>query len=277
MVAKALASEADAVILDLEDSVPGPKKAEARDNVRRRLVTPASGALMCARITKPKAGLLDADLEAVVQPGLLAVVVPKTRDADDVLEVADALSYYEGRRGIERGTTLVWPLAETASAVLRADSIARASRRVAYFGGGTSPDGDLARDIGYHWSATGLETLWERSHVLFQARAAGVPHPMTGVVTDVSDHGAFTTFARQSRALGYDGLMVIHPKHVRETNTIFSVGDEARQWATEVVTAMAEAESRGTAATLQGGRMIDTAMLRTAQSVLKEADGGAGR
>ena len=111
-------------------------------------------------------GELDADLDAVVHPHLTAVLVPKVIHEDQVVEVAEALAHFEGRRAMPRGQVRIWPLVETAAAVQRSDRIARASARVAFMGGGTSRQGDIARALGFRWSAEGLETLYLRSKVL---------------------------------------------------------------------------------------------------------------
>jgi citrate lyase subunit beta/citryl-CoA lyase len=256
---------ADAVLLDLEDSVVEGRIDAARTSVRAWLeARPAPvDPVACVRLHAPDDHQLDEDLDAVVQPQLTAVLVPKVTHEDEVVEVAEALAFYEGRRAMPRGEVRIWPLVETATAVQRADRIARASGRVAYMGGGTSRQGDIARALGFQWSADGLETLFLRSKVLVDVRAAGVPNPVSGLVSSLDGSADLETFARQSRALGYEGLMVIHPSQVARVNEVFSPTAEEREEARAVLAALADAEAQGLGAVTYRGRMIDRANIET--------------
>ena len=256
---------ADAVLIDLEDSVVEGSIDAARASVRAWLEARAAPVdpVACVRVHALCDDQLDDDLDAVVQPELTALLVPKVVHEDEVVEVAEALSFYEGRRGMPRGQVRIWPLVETASAVQRADRIAGASERVAYMGGGTSRQGDIARALGFQWSAEGLETLYLRSKVLVDVRAAGVPNPVSGLVSNLDGHADLETFARQSRALGYEGLMVIHPSQVSLVNEVFSPTAEEREEARAVLAALADAEAHGLGAVTFRGRMIDRANIET--------------
>ena len=221
---------ADAVLIDLEDSVVEGQIDAARTSVSAwiRARPSAVDPVVCVRLHAPEDDELDADLDAVVHPHLTAVLVPKVMHEDQVVEVAEALAHYEGRRAMPRGQVRIWPLVETAAAVQRSDRIARASRRVAFMGGGTSRQGDIAR-ARVPVVGRGLETLYLRSKVLVDVRAAGVPNPISGLVSSLEGTEDLETFARQSRALGYEGLMVIHPSQVALVNEVFSPTAEERQ------------------------------------------------
>jgi citrate lyase subunit beta/citryl-CoA lyase len=264
-LAKADQRGADAVLLDLEDSVVEGSIDAARTSVRAWLEARESpvAPVACVRIHATRERQLDDDLDAVVQPHLTAVLVPMVTHEDEVVEVAEALAYYEGRRGMPRGQVRIWPLVETAAAVQRADRIAAASDRVAYMGGGTSRQGDIARALGFQWSAEGLETLFMRSKVLVDVRAAGVRNPVSGLVSTLDGGADLETFARQTRALGYEGLMVIHPSQVALVNEVFSPTAEEREEARAVLAALAEAEAQGLGAITFRGRMIDRANIET--------------
>ena len=273
-LAKADQRGADAVLIDLEDSVVEGQIDAARASVSawiRARLSPVDP-VVCVRLHAPEDGELDRDLDAVVHPHLTAVLVPKVIHEDQVADVAEALAYYEGRRGIPRGQVRIWPLVETAAAVQRSDRIARASARVAFMGGGTSRQGDIARALGFRWSAEGLETLYVRSKVLVDVRAAGVPNPISGLVSSLEGTEDLETFARQSQALGYEGLMVIHPSQVALVNEVFSPTAQERQEAREVLAALADAEAHGLGAVTYRGRMIDRANIETIHA-LGLADG----
>ncbi|HEX7096187.1 MAG TPA: CoA ester lyase [Acidimicrobiales bacterium] len=262
---------ADAVILDLEDSVSAAGKERAREAAGEWIAARGEAArpVVCVRVNALDDGVLAEDLEHVVQPALRAVLVPKIRHEDDVRAVAEELAYYEGRRGMPLGTVRIWPLVETVDAVQRAAAIASASPRVAYMGGGSSAGGDLARELNFEWSPDGLETLYVRSKVLVDVRAAGVPNPVSGLVTDIDDIDVVRQFAAQARRLGYEGMMVIHPSHVAIANEVFAATAEQLREARAILDALASAEREGVAAVVVDGRMVDTAMARSAAELLE--------
>ena len=265
---------ADAVLLDLEDSVATAKLREARANVGEWIANrpEAVNPVVCVRINALEEGRLDDDLSSIVYPALTAVLVPKVVHEDEVRTVAEALAYYEGRRGLLRGSVRIWPLIETASAIQRSDRIARSSSRIAYMGAGTSRQGDIARALGFRWTPENTETLYVRSKVLVDVRAAGIPNPISGLISSVDNTDDLRLLAEQSRALGYEGLMAIHPSQVALINEVFSPTDEERQEARDVIAALEDAEARGLGAVTLNGRMIDKAMVETirAQGLLEE-------
>ena len=264
---------ADAVILDLEDAVALPGKSSARAHasmwLRERAAEQAP--LATVRVNAVGEGSIERDLDAVVHPSLLAVLVPKVRSAEEILEVAELLSYYEGKRGLRRGAVRIWPIIETAEAVRDVSLIAATSARVAYLGGGTSDQGDLARAIGFEWSLGGDETLYIRSHVLIAARAAGIVNPMTGLVSGLADVDEVREFALTSRRLGYAGMMVIHPAHVAVVNEVFTPTVEQVREATRVIAVLDRAGRTGVGAVAHDGRMVDVAMARTAAALVADA------
>lgn len=264
---------ADAVILDLEDAVAESGKETARRNSAEWLTDRQRGVgpWAMARVNTGVVEDLERDIAAVVHDSLLAVLVPKIKSPDDVRLVADLLSWHEGRAGIPRGQTIIWPIIETAMAVRRVDEIACASSRIEFMGGGTSRDGDLARSVGFEWTPEGLETLAIRSEVLVAARAAGVQHPMTGLVAGLADSEEVRAFAESSRRLGYMGMMVIHPAQVAVVNEVFTLTRERIDDARRVIDALGHAAEEGIGAVEHDGRMIDGAMAQTAHKVLADA------
>ncbi len=277
-VRKAMHSAADALILDLEDSVTASKRDDARRQVRAAAATErSSGPWLCVRINAVAGRALDEDLAVAVGPGLLAVVVPKVRGAEDVEVVEAALAARERLAGLPAGRIRIWPLVESAAAVQASAQLAASTTRIAYLGGGTSRGGDLAASLGFEWTAGGLETLFVRSKILVDARAAGVPHPVTGLVTDLHDVAQLLAFAAQSRQLGYEGMMVIHPSHVAPVNDIFGASAAHREQASALLAALERGEASGHGAVTHEGRMIDTAMRAPAQDLLRTRPPGASR
>lgn len=269
---RAAERSSDAVVLDLEDAVAADGKPSARSNAAAWLAERStSRPFGMARVNSIDSGLLGADLEVIVGPALEAVLVPKIRSAEDVREVADRLSWLEGRNGVAHGRIAIWPIVETASAVTAIDEIARSSSRVAYLGGGTSEQGDLAREIGFEWTVDGLETLHIRSRVLIAARAAGLHNPMTGLVSTLAELQEVEQFARQARQLGYSGMMVIHPAHVAVVNAVFTPSERDVARAAAMMHALDDAAAHGDGAVAFEGRMVDVAMARTARLLMADA------
>jgi citrate lyase subunit beta/citryl-CoA lyase len=273
-VEKALTLEADAVILDLEDSVPAAERPEARAGVRAWLEQRDDGPAVCVRINALADDCLDADLDAVVRPGLVAVMVPKVTEPREVQRVAKGLDKLERRVGLPVGSVRLWPSVENAAAARRAFDLASSSPRVAYMGGAAALNGDLAHAIGFGWTPPlFLETLYLRSEILVDMRAAGVANPMTGVVTNLRDLDEVEAFARQSRAIGYEGMMVIHPSHVPIVNEIFGATADDVAAAKRLLEAWDGATRDGLGAVDHEGQMIDAAMVRVARDVVARAEG----
>ena len=216
--------------------------------------------------------------EAVVHAGLVGVAVPKIYRAAEVAAVAEALADLEAERGIELGTTDVQPLLETALGMHGAFEILTASARVRSCFAGSARDGDANRELGFRWSRGGEETFALRSHLLLEARAAGVAYPISGTWVDVLDATGLEDFAEQSAALGYAGMYVIHPAHVESVNRIFTPSEEQVERYRSIVAEFERAERAGLGAVTFEGSMIDAAMAAQAREFLRFAEGdGDGR
>lgn len=272
---KARAAGADAAILDLEDAVPASGKPAARAEVADVITRAAAPADQAGRMAlfvrvNPMDGWAGAEeLRAVVRPGLAGIVLPKVRSARDV-ELADRLlGWCEREQGLPPGQVALIPLLETARGLREAYDIARAAPRIAYLGALTAPGGDVERAVGYRWSPAGTETVALRSRVLLDARAAGVPCPVSGLWTRVGDLSGLRAFAEQTRSLGYEGMMAIHPSHVPVINEVFSPGAAELTRCAALITAVESAQKNGTGAVSFQGEMVDEAMARTARLVLE--------
>jgi citrate lyase subunit beta/citryl-CoA lyase len=265
---RALTSGADGLILDLEDAVPAAERPHARRCIREFLDEADPGRPVFVRVNSLETESFLADLEAVVRPRLAGVVVPKVSSASDVRFADRTLSWLEERNGLALGTVLVTPLLETAAGMRSAYAIGCASPRIAYMGGLGVKGGDVERALGYRWSKAGLETLAMRSQILLDVRAAGVPHPLTGVWTDIQDLDGLRAFAEQGRDLGYEGMTAIHPGHIATINEVFSVSSDEVDYYRRLIAALEEAAAAGRAAVRFEGELIDTAMVRTARERL---------
>ena len=263
---------ADALILDLEDSVPVPQKPEARRLVAQMLQElGAAGQTLVVRVNRLETGLTAADLEAVTSPHLYCILLPKTRGPADVVEVDTLLRHFEDKAGVPAGQILIDPALETAEGIRRSYEIATASPRVAHMGASGGKGGDTARSIGFQWTPEGLETLFLRSKVLVDVRAAGVPYPLSGGWMDIHDLDGLRAAARQAKQLGYTGMHLIHPSHVPVVNEVFTpTAEEVAQWQ-GLIQAMEQQRAQGGAAVTYGGDMVDIAHEETARAMLEMA------
>ncbi len=276
-IRKALACEADAVVLDLESATPIGEQGRAREICRRMIREhhAAGGGggqpAILVRVAEARSPEQSRDLAAVVQDGLTGILLPQVQDARDVVATDEALARQEALAGVAIGWTRIMPLVESASAIRMAFEIATASPRVAYMGGATGRGGDLARSLGFRFSAEGHETLFLRSKVLVDVRAAGIPNPISGIWGLVDDLDGLRRFAEQSRDLGYEGLMTIHPKQVPIVNAVFSPsGEEIGEWR-RIIEAMENAAREGQGAIRLDGRLVDAAHVATARQQLERA------
>jgi citrate lyase subunit beta / citryl-CoA lyase len=270
--AKAIAAGADALILDLEDSVPIDSKVEAREAVSEFLRgVRDAGVPFLVRVNDADTPLFLDDVLAVVEAGATGLVLPKVSGPDDVIAADRLLLAVELRCARAPGSTLIVPILETPSAIRNAYRIGLSSRRVAYMGGMSARGGDIERGVAFRWSAGGEETFTFRAQALLDARAADVPHPVTGTWTDVDDLDGLRAFAVQSRNLGYEGMALIHPSHVAIANEVFSVDEDELERDRQLLDAMAQAERDGSAATRFDGHMVDVAMVTRARERLANA------
>jgi citrate lyase subunit beta/citryl-CoA lyase len=272
MLEKAPGYGADALIVDLEDSVPPDRKEEARIMVGEFIAGGAGGALTFVRVNAPDSGLTEADLAAITGPGLAGIQLPKADSADTVRAVDGMLAGLEATRGLAPGSVEIIVSIESAAGVYRCYDIVTAAPRVGSCLVGVAENGDLQRDVGYAYSAGGLETVYIRSKVLLEARHAGIDCPLDGVFSGIADIDAFEAEAALARQIGYRGKKVIHPRHIEPANRIFMPTDAEIAFQERVLTALEAAAKEGRAAAAVDGLMIDVAMAANARRVLAWAD-----
>jgi citrate lyase subunit beta/citryl-CoA lyase len=273
MLEKAGTYGADALVFDLEDSVPVAEKTKARALAREYIGRHKGAALLYARVNALQTGMLEDDLDAIVVKGLDSIRVPKSESAEDIRKVDALLTQFERKRGLAEGIVKICPSLESAKGVWFAYEIASSSPRVHSVMCGTAENGDLQTDLGYTWTAEGLEKLYVRSRVLLAARAAGVEHVLDGAFSNVRDPEALRIDCEASRKLGYRGRSVIHPAQVETVNRVFKPTDEELDYYRRVVEGFDAALALGSAATTVDGKLVDYAMVGMAKRVLAWSEG----
>jgi citrate lyase subunit beta/citryl-CoA lyase len=269
MLAKAVNSGTDAVIVDLEDSVSVDNKPEARSNLDR---LPESPVPYYVRTNAVETGLLWEDIVAAGRSPAVGVIVPKAEDPKVISRVDGALTAMEMESGKTPGSTTVIPLIESAIGVRLTYEMARASERVecVMFGGGEQ--GDLVADLGVEWTPEGTGLMQARSQVLLSSRAAGVPYPMEAVFMDFRNLDGLRIECELARTLGYVGKVAIHPAQIEVINDVFTPAPEVVEYQRRVLAAFEEAEMQGKASIAVDGKMVDYAVARVARAVIARAE-----
>lgn len=253
--AKALASGADAVIIDLEDAVAPDAKPAARaalfDWLREPRPLADGGTPVWVRINSVETPWFDDDLALATLPGVAGLVLPKAESDTPIASVAAA------------GARAVMPLIESAAGFDQLRSIARA-RAVSQLVFGSI---DLQVDLGMR-DASDDELLWFRSELVMASRLAGLRPPIDGVSTAIDDAEQVRTDVLRARRLGFGGKLCIHPRQVEPVRRHFAPGEAEIDWARRVIAADTAA---GGAAVAVDGKMVDKPVLLRARAIVADA------
>jgi citrate lyase subunit beta / citryl-CoA lyase len=268
-VEKAYARGSDAVVLDLEDSVPAREKAAARTLVRDALaVAGRGGAEVLVRVNNDRA-LLDDDIEASVHPGLDGLAIPKAESADQIRRIVARIDALEQARGLTPGHVRLSLAVETPRGLLAVEEIATASDRIATMSIGVE---DYCLELGVEPSADGLELLYPVARLVTVCKAVGVqPTGLVGSIAGFRDLGTFERAALRARQLGCEGAGCIHPDQVTVLNRVFTPDPVRVEHARRVVEVFEDGVRRGTASVNLDGAMVDVPVYRRAQVLLARA------
>lgn len=272
MLTKAPSYGADALIFDLEDSVPVAEKPKARGLAREFIEKHKATTSIYARVNALQTGLLQDDLDAIAVDGLVGIRLPKAESAETIRTVDTLLTKLERERGLPQGSIGISPSLESAKGVWFAYEILSASPRIKSVTAGTAQDGDLQTDLGYTWTAEGNEVLYIRSRILLAARAAGVEHVLDGSYANIRDPEGLRLCCEAARKLGYRGKSAIHPNQIETINRIFTPTAQELDYYRRVIDAFDAAVARGSAATTVDGKLVDYAMAAMAKRVLAWSD-----
>jgi citrate lyase beta subunit len=275
MVEKALASDADAVFLDLEDAVAPDSKAAARGDV----VSALQELDWRGRPTVFRANALDTSyfyrdlIEVVEEAGnsLDAVMVPKVNRPEDLHLVSILLSQLE----LEKGKIKLEAQIESAEGLANVDSTARATSRLEalHFG-----PGDFAASVNMPQTSIGVMDEWDEAYpghrfhyamqrIVVAARAVGL-RVLDGPVADYRDEEGLRRSCQIARSLGFDGKWCIHPAQIAIVNEVFSPTEKEVDWAKKVVAAYDEANAAGSGSVSVDGQMVDAASIKLARNTL---------
>ena len=271
MLAKANDLPADALLLDLEDSVPTDSKEEAREKVRTWLSAPRGAAARIVRIN-PLATPWGAEDLAAAARDADAILVPKVDSASDIREIDAALTRYERDSNRSNESLGIVAIAtETPKGVLAIEEIAHGPRIIGLTWGAEDLSAALGATRSRDDEGRYLPVFEHVRTVTLLAAAAVEIAAIDGVYTSFSDAAGLKAEADEASATGFSGKLTIHPSQLDIVNRAFSPGEEAVAEARELVAAYAEHSSRGAGAFAFRGEMVDAPHLARAKALLARA------
>src|SRR5215218_6058066 len=283
MVEKALASDADAVFLDLEDAVAPDDKARARaDVVRAMQELDWRGRPRLFRANALDTPYFYRDLIEVVEAAgdfLDAVMIPKVNRPEDLHAVSVPLKGLELATGLKVGKIRLQAQIESAEGLSHADAIASIADRLEalHFG-----PGDFAATLRMPLTSIGVMDEWDEAYpghrfhyamqrIVVAARAAGV-RVLDGPVADYGDEEGLRKSCLLARSLGFDGKWCIHPAQILFFFDDTATTEKEVEWARRVVAAYEEANAVGSGSVSVDGQMVDAASIRMARNTLENKE-----
>ncbi|MPZ24334.1 MAG: CoA ester lyase [Dehalococcoidia bacterium] len=268
MLEKAPESEADVVVLDLEDSVPPAEKARARELAARHApLIAAAGRQVHVRVNAISTGLARDDVAGILGPGVSGISLPKVEGPQEVREFDVIMREYELERGMRPGSigAVIW--IESAPGLLAVYESLTASSRVT---GAALGHEDWTAHMGIERSGAGEELDYARNVISVAARAAGVL-ALDGPYSDFRDDEGLERECARLKQMAIKGKFCIHPRQLPIANKAFAPGPEEVAYARRVVEAWEQGAREGKGAVQLDGKMIDIPVANRARGVLETA------
>ena len=270
-IEKAFNTEADVIIIDLEDAVPLSEKEISRSTVKEK-VAQYAGRMILVRVNALGSPFIEADLEKTIVEGVNGIILPKVEKADDIHDINKLLLEVEKKRSLPEGSTRLFPLIESAAAVQHVYEIVSTKTKperiyTVMFGAA-----DYTLDMRIEMTMGGTELFYARSRISIACRAAGISPPIdTPFMIDLRNTEALISDAKRAKELGFQGKLVIHPQQIEPCNRVFSPTPEEIAWAEKIVQAFEEAEASGTAVIQLEGKFIDYPVVKRSRDILASA------
>ena len=267
---KALISDADAIILDMEDAVPLSKKEEARqiiiDYSYKGLLNQKK---VFIRINHIGTKEFVEDVSSLVVPGIFGIMPSKIRNADDIVLIDNFLNFFEIKNCLEEKKITLAPLIETTDAVNNLGEIATASDRLVALCLGAE---DYLNDLGSTFIYQESALVYPRAKLVNAARMNGLL-PIDTPFLNVKDIEGFVKDSKTAYKNGFAGRLLLNPKQVESANIAFLPDEAQVEHAKKVIAAVEEANRSGVSgvAMLDGG-MVGPPMLKRAKTILKQIE-----
>jgi len=262
-------SQADVLLLDIEDSVqPTENKQVARDKIIEHVTAGKFGKHMVfPRVNDRESGQLLKDVHQLTIEGVCGFVYPKAKKGGDIYFFSKLLETIEYEKGFPVGTFKIIPLIETAAAVLNAQEICKASDRVIAIAYGCE---DFITDLEGIHDVEHLSLFTPRAIIAMAARANNVI-PIDTVHINVHDLEDLERNLILARNLGFEGMLVLNPKEIPLAHQYFSPSQQQVNDAEEMLRLSSEAEKEGKGVAVMNGKFIGPPMVATAKKILKKS------
>lgn len=265
MIEKSWTTGADALIFDLEDSVPDDAKDEARELVRAELHKASEPhPFLLVRINATRTSHWQADVQSVVGENLFGLLIPKCESFAALQELKQLLEEQERAAGMSAGSIRVFLLIETAKGLLAASRLAESSARIAGLAFGAE---DFRLDMGLAPTPDGREVFFARSYLAIVARATECL-AIDSVYTHFRDSEGLRRETQLAKELGYNAKLAVHPQQIPIIHEVFRPTEKEIDEARRVVEAFAKAEAAHTGVVSLDGKMIDKPIVDRARRLL---------
>jgi citrate lyase subunit beta/citryl-CoA lyase len=271
-VDKAVATAADRVIIDMEDSVALNQKKEVRPLVREKIATHHQRRIV-VRVNAFDTELIFDDLKAVVVEGLGGIVFPKIESAENAEAVNRMLADAESDAGMQKNNLPGILLIESAKAVQNIYQIVKAAANchrefLVAFGAA-----DYALSMGFELTKDGTELIYPRSCIAVACSTAGIRPPIdTPFMIDLKDIEALQADALRAKQLGFQGKLCIHPNQITSCNSIFTPSEKEISFARRVVKIFKESKADGIAAIQVAGKFVDYPVVERCRRIISLAN-----
>lgn len=263
----AMKANADVLLLDVEDSVlPYENKQIARDNIVRYVSQKKFKQVIFPRINDRESGQLLKDLMQLTIPGISGFMYPKSYTGQDIYFIDKLLETLEYEKRLPLGTFKLIPLIETSAAVLNAQDICKASKRVIAIAFGCE---DFVTDLKGIHDKGGQSLSVPRALISLAARANNVA-PIDTVHIKVHDLQDLERNLVIAKNLGFEGMLVLHPKELPLVNKYFSPSEEDVSDAEEMLQLAKEAEREGKGVAMKNNKFIGPPMVAQAQNIVEK-------
>ncbi len=268
LIESAMLSNADVLLLDIEDSVPLSEKQSARDKIEERVKTNSfnKNQLIFPRINDRESGQLLKDIYQLTLKGIDGFMYPKAKTGQDIYFFSKLLETIEYEKDFPIGTFKIIPLIETAAAVLNVQDIIQASRRVVSVAFGCE---DFITDIDGIHDKEGESIFSPRAIIAIAAHANKVI-PIDTVHIDIHNLKDLEKNLKIAKILGFKGMLVLHPKELSLVHRYFSPTKKEVKDAEEMLTLSIAATEAGKGVAVINDKFIGPPMKKKAEAILKK-------
>ncbi len=262
-------SEADVLLLDIEDSVlPVENKQKARDNIKAYIKEGKfKNKILYPRVNDRESGHLLQDVYQLTIDGITGFTYPKAQRGEDIYFFGKLLETIEYEKGFPIGTFKIIPLIETTSAVMNIMEICSAClNRVVAVAFGCE---DFITDLQGEHDSSGNSIFSARAMIAMAARASGI-EPIDTVHIKVHDLEDLEKNLILSKKLGYSGMLILNPKEIPLVHQYYSPSESEIQWAKEMISLSEEAIRQGKGVAVKDNKFIGPPMVRMAKNILKK-------